>query len=776
MPRTVTCHICGRDFGSASIGIHIPQCTKKWEAQELQKPPNQRRPVPAAPDNNGATSREEYNQRAAQSWNDEALVACQHCGRTFLPDRLEVHLRSCKPPPGAPRPKGQSSPQGAAAAAVAAVAANEGAAAASGAGSSPAPPQRPRMVTCHICGREFGSTSIDIHLPQCTKKWEAQEQQKPAKERRSVPSAPDCAVGSEDYNDAARQCWKEDALVPCPNCGRTFLPDRLEIHLRSCKRQAGAPGSMKWQAPAATPAAKESNGSSSSAPSTKRPSEVSKPKGVMCYICGREFGSHSIDIHTPQCAKKWEAHEATKPLSERRPVPSAPENASELTREEFNEAAQKAWNEQALVACDGCGRTFLPDRLEVHQRSCKGSNAGGSMASTSKPTSSSATATATAEAEMLRKPKTVVCHICGRDFGSASIDIHLPQCAKKWEQQESKKPEGQRRPVPSLPENEAGISRDEYNTLAAKRFNTEALMPCPNCARTFLPDRLEVHLRSCRPKDGNTSSSGPSPAASQEGAGTSPAGMPAASPLQKPKSARPSTVVCHICGREFGSASIDIHIPQCEKRWEAQEQQKPASARRPLPTKPEVDVAGGRTKYNEAARSNFNTEALVPCPNCGRTFLPDRLEVHLRSCHPKDDGPAVAKRLSQRPSVDAAAAAAADNQAMPSPPSAPLAKPRSVTCHICGRDFGTKSIDIHLPQCAKKWEVQEMKKPEAERRPVPSAPQGASRKSLAEYNEAALQQWNDEALLPCPHCARTFLPDRLEVHLRSCKPRAASDA
>ena len=31
------------------------------------------------------------------------------------------------------------------------------------------------------------------------------------------------------------------------------------------------------------------------------------------------------------------------------------------------------------------------------------------------------------------------------------------------------------------------------------------LVPCPNCARTFLPDRLQVHLRACRPKTSDTS-------------------------------------------------------------------------------------------------------------------------------------------------------------------------------------------------------------------------------------------------------------------------------
>ena len=31
----VTCYICGRDFGSRSIGIHLPSCQKKWEAQQV---------------------------------------------------------------------------------------------------------------------------------------------------------------------------------------------------------------------------------------------------------------------------------------------------------------------------------------------------------------------------------------------------------------------------------------------------------------------------------------------------------------------------------------------------------------------------------------------------------------------------------------------------------------------------------------------------------------------------------------------------------------------
>jgi hypothetical protein len=45
---------------------------------------------------------------------------------------------------------------------------------------------------------------------------------------------------------------------------------------------------------------------------------------------------------------------------------------------------------------------------------------------------------------------------------------------------------------------------------------------------------------------------------------------------------------------------------------------------------------------------------------------------------------------------------------------------------------------------------------------------GITQKKMEAYNEEAFNKWDVEALLPCPHCARTFLPDRLEIHLRSC--------
>ena len=36
-----------------------------------------------------------YNEEASKQYNEVSLMACHNCGRTFLPDRLTIHLKSC---------------------------------------------------------------------------------------------------------------------------------------------------------------------------------------------------------------------------------------------------------------------------------------------------------------------------------------------------------------------------------------------------------------------------------------------------------------------------------------------------------------------------------------------------------------------------------------------------------------------------------------------------------------------------------------------------------
>ena len=50
----------------------------------------------------------------------------------------------------------------------------------------------------------------------------------------------------------------------------------------------------------------------------------SRPRGIICFICGKEYGTASIEIHLKTCKKKFELQELEKPASIRRPVPEAP--------------------------------------------------------------------------------------------------------------------------------------------------------------------------------------------------------------------------------------------------------------------------------------------------------------------------------------------------------------------------------------------------------------------------------------------------------------------
>ncbi len=187
---------------------------------------------------------------------------------------------------------------------------------------------------CYICGREFGSASLEIHLKSCKKKWEMEESKKPKGERRPVPEAPknfdDIVAGktsgdtADNYNKAAYENYNDKALMACPNCGRTFLPDRLDVHLKSCNKAHGkATGAGAGSPPKASPA-KAGGGGGSPDRGGSQPREIVRPKTLMCYICGREFGTKSLEIHLKSCKQKWENEEAKKPAKDRRPVPEAP--------------------------------------------------------------------------------------------------------------------------------------------------------------------------------------------------------------------------------------------------------------------------------------------------------------------------------------------------------------------------------------------------------------------------------------------------------------------
>ena len=115
----------------------------------------------------------------------------------------------------------------------------------------------PQFLTCYICGRQFGKSSLGIHEPQCIRKWESEQELLEPEFRTARPVKPEKLQGvragggrraMEEHNMAAAEAYDKN-MAECPNCGRTFLPERLQIHLRSCHTDAPAKSIKSKQLP-----------------------------------------------------------------------------------------------------------------------------------------------------------------------------------------------------------------------------------------------------------------------------------------------------------------------------------------------------------------------------------------------------------------------------------------------------------------------------------------------------------------------------------------------
>ena len=99
---TVTCHLCGRQFGRRSLSIHVAACQQRWAREQHEW--QQVRSLPSPPRGwaealSGALVGSEltrYNRRAVLQWQDTVLAACPACGRTFLPEQLRKHQGGCR--------------------------------------------------------------------------------------------------------------------------------------------------------------------------------------------------------------------------------------------------------------------------------------------------------------------------------------------------------------------------------------------------------------------------------------------------------------------------------------------------------------------------------------------------------------------------------------------------------------------------------------------------------------------------------------------------------
>ena len=253
----------------------------------------------------------------------------------------------------------------------------------------------PNLPFCYLCNRQFGTSSLAIHLKACKERWE-REHGRPAPEpAQDIPNARPGSREWADFNDAAIAKFNAETLQPCPHCQRTFLPDRLAVHLRSCgqghfaepkvradgaatpaeaklglsarQRRDESPKPFKPPSPAST--ARDDGASSARSGRETWRMKGGPPQLPACYLCGRQFGTSSLAIHLKACKERWE-REHGRPAPE--PSAEMPTDAPVGSKAwaAFNTAAIAKFNAETLQPCPHCQRTFLPDRLAVHLRTC----------------------------------------------------------------------------------------------------------------------------------------------------------------------------------------------------------------------------------------------------------------------------------------------------------------------------------------------------------------------------------------------------------------------
>lgn len=215
------------------------------------------------------------------------------------------------------------------------------------------------------------------------------------------------------------------------------------------------------------------------------------PVYVICYICGRKYGTKSIEIHEPQCLEKWKAENDNLPRSMRRPVPVKPVgmNISSGGAYDLDAANEAAWqaSKAQLIECENCGRRFQPDRLAVHMRSCKPGN-------TARRVGAPVGGNRDEEENYEDEPEPVA------PPPRAAQQAPRKQQPAARNNNNNNNTNGASADFDSVPISGASKGKNFYAQAAAQDANAQRLnlKACPNCGRNFAADRLQVHVNACK--------------------------------------------------------------------------------------------------------------------------------------------------------------------------------------------------------------------------------------------------------------------------------------
>ena len=199
-------------------------------------------------------------------------------------------------------------------------------------------------------------------------------------------------------------------------------------------------------------------------------------------------------------------------------------------------------------------------------------------------------------------------------------------------------------------------------------------------------------------------------------------------------------------------------------------------------------------------KSDDFSQGMTLCNLCGRVFAASQANVHRRLCRPDGQLRRLSTTRVKFPSKCDLLKVERSEVSKRQPRVSPAKRPPTVVCYICGREYGTKSIAIHEPQCLKKFETENRKLPISQRKPLPKKPVERNTRIARLFSVEDLAIMNDpdttpckgisddrmdlifqqcysdfeRELVPCKRCGRRFAPDRHEKHEPTCNAKPIS--
>jgi hypothetical protein len=223
-----------------------------------------------------------------------SLYQCKHCSRSFNEEAFARHQTMCTAEtPGGGHAKqgpGQSSLMGTGPSRMATNSSTH----------TKGPASKPRAYTCYLCGQQYGSRSLAIHIPQCQDKWLQKEEQKSKAERRPLPNCPFILddplptdpAGIDEFNSTMFSVYNGVSLCQCPYCKRSFHEEAFKKHQKLCTSETpGGPHAKRKPGQSAGMGLGPSRIASDGASKAKSVGPAQKPRAYVCYLCGQQYGS-----------------------------------------------------------------------------------------------------------------------------------------------------------------------------------------------------------------------------------------------------------------------------------------------------------------------------------------------------------------------------------------------------------------------------------------------------------------------------------------------------